>query len=72
MRGDVLYPLNTLKTLHPDLYEFHVGKYAGREYLMDQKIPRAVTEIIPAQTFWRAEEYHQQYLDKRGQSHCGI
>jgi peptide-methionine (S)-S-oxide reductase len=25
-----------------------------------------VTEITPAQPFWRAEEYHQCYLDKRG------
>jgi peptide-methionine (S)-S-oxide reductase len=25
-----------------------------------------VTEIEPAATFWRAEEYHQCYLDKRG------
>jgi peptide methionine sulfoxide reductase MsrA len=24
-----------------------------------------VTEIEPAQPFWRAEEYHQCYLDKR-------
>jgi len=24
-----------------------------------------VTEVIPAKPFWRAEEYHQCYLDKR-------
>ncbi len=31
-----------------------------------------VTEIIPAGRFWRAEEYHQQYLEKRGLSTCRI
>ncbi len=31
-----------------------------------------VTEIVPAETFWRAEEYHQQYLEKRGLSHCHL
>lgn len=31
-----------------------------------------VTEVIPAQTFWRAEDYHQHYLEKRGQTSCHI
>lgn len=29
-----------------------------------------VTEVVPAQTFWRAEDYHQQYFAKRGGGHC--
>ncbi len=33
---------------------------------------RIVTRIEPAQTFWRAEEYHQRYLEKRGQASCHI
>ena len=31
-----------------------------------------VTQIEPAPEFWRAEEYHQRYLEKRGQTHCAI
>ncbi len=31
-----------------------------------------VTEITPATTFWEAEDYHQQYLEKRGLASCHI
>ena len=35
--------------------------------------PRPVaTEITPAGTFYRAEEYHQRYLEKRGMASCHL
>lgn len=31
-----------------------------------------VTEITPASTFWPAEDYHQQYVHKRGGGSCHV
>lgn len=38
-------------------------RFAGRQI---------VTEIVPAQTFYPAEEYHQNYLARNGLSSCHI
>jgi peptide-methionine (S)-S-oxide reductase len=42
----------------------------GRGLLKHRK--RIVTQIAPATTFWEAEDYHQRYLEKRGQASCNV
>jgi hypothetical protein len=39
MVGDVLYPLTQLATIAPDAYEAQRAKYAGREAVLDCRIP---------------------------------
>ena len=39
MKGDILYPLNQLKNVYPDIYLKEVEKYKGREEVMKQEVP---------------------------------
>ena len=39
MIGTVLYPLNELKIILPEIYEKEAGKYLGREQVMNQRVP---------------------------------
>jgi hypothetical protein len=39
MQGEILYPLNVLRQIHPEGYAFHAAKYKGREWLPKTTIP---------------------------------
>jgi hypothetical protein len=40
MLGSVLYPLNMLKSIYPDIYETHVRKYDWRRSFLNLTVPR--------------------------------
>ncbi len=48
-----------------------IASKQARELSRTHKRP-IVTEIVAAQTFYKAEDYHQQYLEKRGLRSCHI
>jgi peptide-methionine (S)-S-oxide reductase len=45
---------------------------ASKEHAQARFERPIVTQVEPATTFWRAEDYHQQYLVKRGLATCRI
>ena len=45
---------------------------ASREARQKTLSRTIVTEITPAGRFWPAEDYHQQYLENRGQASCAV
>ncbi len=45
---------------------------ATRELEQRSLVKPIVTEILPATTFYRAEEYHQRYFERSGYAACGV
>jgi peptide-methionine (S)-S-oxide reductase len=45
---------------------------ASRDAAQDRSPRPIATTIEPASTFWKAEDYHQRYLEKRGLATCRI
>jgi peptide-methionine (S)-S-oxide reductase len=45
---------------------------ASRARVQERLSKPVVTQIEDAPTFWPAEDYHQQYLEKRGMASCHV
>jgi peptide-methionine (S)-S-oxide reductase len=52
--------------------EQQAAALASRDARQADTRRQIVTEIEPAGHFWLAEDYHQQYLEKRGQASCAV
>ena len=50
----------------------HAAAVTSRDLEQQQRRRKVVTAIVPAQRFWAAEDYHQQYLEKRGQASFAV
>lgn len=55
--------------------QLEIARQSAHQYetaLTDQGLGSITTELIPAPTFYYAEQYHQQYLFKNPNGYCGL
>lgn len=71
--GDSVYLLNQVGNDVGTQYRSGIYYHNDHQYEVAKKLlaalgEKCVTELLPAKTFYDAEDYHQQYLLKNGQS----
>jgi|SRR5918996_47019 peptide-methionine (S)-S-oxide reductase len=52
--------------------EQEVGAHRSKAEAQTRIARPIVTEIVDAAPFYRAEDYHQRYLEKKGQAACNV
>ncbi len=52
--------------------EQRAAALASRDAQQGVRRRKIVTQIVLADRFWPAEDYHQHYLEKRGQASCAV
>ncbi len=57
---------------HSPEQESEAKQFIARQTTEKRFAKPIVTQVVPAETFWRAEEYHQKYLEKRGALSCHV
>ena len=57
---------------HDDEQKVEAEESRARFESMGRHRRPIATQIVPAEPFYRAEDYHQQYLKKRGADSCSI